>query len=83
MFRVKGVFKCNKFLLHYYILHLDTLHISYVFRVLQFSLLCFISLHYYHFTFTFMLFLDLYKYLNCAADKAIEASPTASTDRNY
>ena len=30
-----------------------------------------------------MLFLDLYKYLNCAADKAIEASPTASTDRNY
>ena len=30
-----------------------------------------------------MLFLDLYKYLNCAADKAIEANPTASTDRNY
>ena len=30
-----------------------------------------------------MIFVVLYKYLNCAADKTIDGGHTASTDYNY
>ena len=37
-----------------------------------------------HFKLTLdMIFVVLYKYLNCAADKTIDGGHTASTDYNY